>query len=384
LPPIFYLHIGHGKVASSTLQRALQINADTIRSHGILISDEHLEFPSKGPVKGYPIVILDEMMLRLPPEESDRRTKKFLERLSDAISKGGFRGAVISSENLVSERAPRLFRNVSQQFDFRVLYLIRRQDELLQSAWKQWGMKSGDTLLKYVEGQLAAGKPSYLATVRRWQAVGAEVRVVPIHVISDIPAFLDDWVGITDSSPQAVPRINETFDYSVLEILSRNPFLFSGLHDNTIFNTLNELLPKDAPRVGYGLLNDEMREKIMTQFSEENAILHREFYPDLEPLDHYSVRAEGESPDSNSIELIHRYLGINLLLINTLKDRLDAVSENIEAHSRNYEAILKELNQHRQNDRALLNEMASTFPMSLFLFIRRVLRKIRLGTRQPR
>ena len=407
LKPPLYVHIGHGKTASTTLQRALQINADTIRSHGLLVSDKRLNFPQDGPINGHPVIMLEEMIWRLPPEESERRLKTYLEPLYAAINERGFRGAVISSENLYNEPAPRFFCSVSQDFDLRVLYLVRRQDEWLESAWKQWGMKSGATLLQHVEGQLAAGEPAFLASARRWKAIGAEMRVVPLHAINDIPALVYDWLGITDCTPLAVPRMNETLDYSVLDVLSRNPFLFSSVSDNTVFKLFDELLTEDPPRVGYGLLPNEIRERIMAYFREENETLHREFFPGFKPLDHYPMRSKGEPPKS-SIESIQRYLGINLLLIKTLRDRLDEASEHIQAlnsqqHSLMVElgsiitgprglddkvgrlkADLKELKQLRKDDSALLNELASTFPVSLFLSMRRAWRKMRRKTRQPR
>ena len=369
-PPLF-VHIGHGKTASSTIQRALEINADTIRSHGLLISDKHLEFPSHGPIKGHPIGLLNEMMRELPPQESDRRMNECLEGISSALSKEGFHGAVISSENLDNERASRLFRNAPGRFDLRVLYLVRRQDEWLESSWKQWGLKSGATLPKYVEEKLANDRPAFLATARSWQAIGAKMRVVPLHAIGDISALLFDWLGIKDSSPQTVPRMNETLDYSLLEILARNPFLFSGFNDNKIFSMLDELLPDNAPRVGYGLLPEEMRAKIIAHFREENVTLHREFYPELQPLDQYPLRIKEELPQSNSIESIQRYLGINLLLMDALKERLDELSKD----SQTLKDDLKALKQCRKEDRSLSNEPASALPVSLWRSIRRAFRR---------
>lgn len=395
--PLLYVHIGHGKTASTTLQRALQINAETIRKHGLLVSDKNLNFPQDGPVKGHPLRILEEMIWR-PPEESEPRLERYLNPLFAALGEGRFRGAVISSENLCNEPVPRLFRNVSKQFDLRVLYLVRRQDEWLESAWKQWGIKGGATILQYVEGELAVGSPTFLANARRWREIAAEIRVVPLHAISDIPALLFDWLGISDTTPQTVPRMNETLDYSVLEILSQSPFLFSSVTDNAMFKIFDDLLPDDAPRVGYGRLPEDLRGKIMAHFKDENAMLHREFFSDFNPLDQYPSRANTEPPPSSSIESTQRYLGINLLLIKTLRDRLGEASAEIQALKSQQcylkekldslaspqgrlKADLKDLKECRKDDSARLDEVVSTFPVSLFLSMRRAWRRIRRKTR---
>lgn len=383
-PPL-YVHIGHGKAASTTLQQALRVNADTVRSHGLLISDRHLEFPSEGAISGHPLIMLDEMLWKLEPDEANHRFSACIERLKAALQKGGFRGAVLSSENLYNKPAPPIFRNIPQDFDLHVLYLVRRQDEWLESAWKQWGIKTGATLPDYVEEELKIGRPDYLASARRWKEIGAEMRVIPLHEVKDIPALVFDWLGITDSTPLPVPRLNETLDYSVLDMLSRNPFLFPSITDTRIFGLFEQLLPEYAPRVGYGRLTPEIREKILAHFKEENETLQREFFPTCQPLDQYPLRTKAESPAKiDPTDSMYRYLGINLLLIKTLNDRLNDAAKEIRkvrtyADSVKEEAssLKAELKRRRKDESALVAEIASTFPISFFLALRRGWRKLR-------
>ena len=55
MKPPLYLHIGHGKVASSTIQAALRQQAGPLRQDGFLIADGNLDFPEDGPVDGVPV-----------------------------------------------------------------------------------------------------------------------------------------------------------------------------------------------------------------------------------------------------------------------------------------------------------------------------------------
>ena len=47
-----YLHIGHGKVGSSSIQQALARDLDALRSADFLVADRKLEFCEAGPMDG--------------------------------------------------------------------------------------------------------------------------------------------------------------------------------------------------------------------------------------------------------------------------------------------------------------------------------------------
>jgi hypothetical protein len=56
-----YLHIGHPKVASSSIQVALAQNLDALRAEGYLVADADLQFPETGPLNGFPITLVVEL-----------------------------------------------------------------------------------------------------------------------------------------------------------------------------------------------------------------------------------------------------------------------------------------------------------------------------------
>lgn len=325
--PKLFIHIGHNKVASSTLQLALRANADAIRSNGILIADEAFGFPTDGAIQGHPLYKIEEIITATDEKKAQHEMDELETRILAALQDERFRGAVISSENLTSARASCLFGSLSRRFDLKVLYLIRRQDEYLVSAWKQWGVRKGQSLNAYVEERLQNHSPKFLNIALDWKKQGADVRVIPLHAVKDIPALTYEWLGIEDSTPVQVPRTNETYDYSILDVLSHNPFVFSGTSDNSIFVALNSLLPKNLPKASAQLLAEETRLGILEHFKEENAQLHEQFTGSYLPLDQYPDKEKSEPPiDLSPENKIYRYLGMNLLMIKSLHERTAKLS----------------------------------------------------------
>jgi len=321
MKPSLFLHIGHGKTGSTTIQYALRDNAEALRARGLLLADGDLRFPVSGRIELHPLILFDRLLWRVPEEVALAEMRLIQNDLKGALQAGGYRGAVISSENLCSEHGPRLFAGFQSEFDLHVIYYVRRQDEWLESSWKQWGLKEGIGLAEYVRNQIALGQPDYLRSARDWREIAKTMRVVPTNGIPDIIRSFWDALGLTDFNPPPTPSYNQSFDWSILEVLSKNPYLFSSVRDNRLFELLDNLLPEEPPRDGHALLDRDSAQEVMDAHRESNQVLQREFFPDYQPLGDYPPRRSFSAAVGRSDETaaLYRFMGFQLLMLQTLQ-----------------------------------------------------------------
>lgn len=331
--PLLYVHIGHGKTGSTTLQQTLRDNIDAVRSAGLLVADRDLLFPETGPLWEHPLKVFKRLLWNTPPEAARAELRQILGDLRNRLAAGGYRGAVISSENLSdTSSGADLFAGVEDEFEIHTIYYVRRQDEWIESAWKQWGLKQGDTIGDYANAQIEKGKPDYLTCARAWEKISASIRVVPLNGIPDLVENFWSALALGDSPPRPTSRHNQTFDWSILDVLSSNPQLFSDPHDNRIFQTLQNLLPDDAAQRGGGLLSTKFCGKIVDACRDANARLQAEFTPAYRALHDYPKKSDDGAgrEDWGSPAAIQRFLGFQLLMLGTLDRRLSALEHGAE------------------------------------------------------
>jgi len=340
-PPEIYLHIGHAKVASSTIQSFLRTNADEIRRQGYLIADRGMQFPQGGPVREDPNRILREWL-----EESEHRSVP----LGDALrpvhawcEREGCRGAIISSEFLGRPNVADWFRRSAGDISLRVLLYIRRQEDWLESAWKQWALKRELSLDKYLEHNIASVHPRFLETAVAWKEAADDLIVRPIEGVENVQSHFANWCGLDFDRLKTVEPANQTFDWALLDLLSRSPHLFTDSNDNRIFDFLNGVLPEGAPRKGHGLMTLEMSERIHAAFENENRELRRQFFPDLPACDWDRAKAakeiNGRMDDFGSAESLYRNLSFQLMIAWSLFHRIQSGGPKVKALEANLEAL---------------------------------------------
>jgi hypothetical protein len=115
---------------------------------------------------------------------------------------------------------------------------------------------------------------------------------------------------------QNEPR-NPSLDVSILHVLSKNPHLFSGVHDNSLRRALTGALPKKFRSVNIQMLSHEQEAGIEERFRDENLWLLNTYASGMD-LDRiyrtYFTPREAAARYSNMSEtdLIYRCLGIIL------------------------------------------------------------------------
>lgn len=262
-----YLHIGSPKAASSTIQHYLHDNVATLRNLGYTVAGHNLR-PGDDP--GRSIWYFQDL---LKGDPKDAR-----EALASRLAAFPTRNVIVSAENLSSSGMASLFETVASRFQIHLLYMIRRQDEWIYSAWKQWFSKAGHSLDRYIEMALRDHTPNYPATLESWAAV---VDRDFIHLVS--LDFIDDaglhreilrWLNLRDHQDRLTPlgtAANISFDFRLLDLLARHRGTYDDGHDRKIERFLSRysrLARKERYR-----LADADSSRILRHFHQDNLAL---------------------------------------------------------------------------------------------------------------
>ncbi|MGE3174500.1 MAG: hypothetical protein AB7O97_17855 [Planctomycetota bacterium] len=326
MKPKLFLHIGHSKVASSSIQAFQDANIDYMRSQGFLVADMEGTFPTEGPVFSCPVGVLQTARDAGPEgfELLHVRLRDLHETLTRRRSK--FDRAVISAENLCNPRFELMFEPMRELFDMHLIYYIRRQDEWLISAWKQWGIKSGKNLKEYCMQGTQSRYPAYTASIDRWAPLVQTMHVRPLHASTlhdgSITADYAHALGLDGAKMQHTGISNPSFDAAVLDVLSRNPYLFEHPDDDRIFHFLTEFLPKEIKPMR-AILDWEVRTGICRFFEEENRALHQRFFPDADYDKLFSPHEfNGGQQPTPPQQLLYRFLGLQLRALMNMHQEL--------------------------------------------------------------
>jgi hypothetical protein len=320
LKPRIMIHAGFAKCGSTSIRAALLQNFSRLQKQSIFISDKHLRIArTPADLIGTPIWIL---------EDARKNSENLTQRLTDeiaavAIGKAGHH-AILSAENLTNPGMPELFAGLDNESDLSVVFYLRPQLQWIPSAWKQWGLKQGVPLSDFVSQCIDARRPLFKLGIEAWKSTLPNAR---IHVRFLIPELLNGGNPAQDffhllGLPQEnynfenEPR-NPSLDVSVLHVLSKNPHLFSGVHDNVLALALTRALPKKFRSKNVQMLSSEQEHRIEECFRDENLWLLKTYCSgtDVDRIyrTHFMPREGGTRYSSmTEIELIYRCLGIIL------------------------------------------------------------------------
>jgi hypothetical protein len=314
------IHAGFGKCGSASIRSALLQNFSKLWEQGVLIPDKDLRIARRAAdLVGTPIWFL---------EEARKKSENLTQRLADEISAvAGHKTdhlAILSSENLANPGMAQLFTGLDDHSDVRVIFYVRPQLQWIPSAWKQWGLKQGITLSDFVSKCIDGGRPAFRLGIEAWKSALPKAGV---HVRFLIPELLNGGnpaqdffqvVGLSENeySFENVPR-NPSLDVSILHVLSKNPHLFSGVHDNALPLALTRALSKKFRANNVQMLSAEQQARIEERFRDENLWLLKTYCSEMDVDGIYRAyfeprEAETGYPGMTEVELIYRCLGIIL------------------------------------------------------------------------
>ena len=277
------VHVGAGKTGSSAIQEFLALNRDALRSAGIVVPGVDMSLDSD--CEGHQVWYFDRL-LRLP--DAPIQFMQQLQQITESAS--GANAILISSENLSDNViAPQIISSAKEAFDISVILYIRRQDELILSAWQQWYCK--------IYADFTSWIPQALKDLGHWRPI-----VERWYEVCDVSAFklrrfqsdsftngnlIDDFLEaaalpIEASCLKRVATVNPSLSDSVTSIMEGKHKLFKSAHDTDFFDMIIELTGDDYKRKkGQSRLSVEGRYNIVAHYRTENDWIRERFFPSI-------------------------------------------------------------------------------------------------------
>jgi len=313
------IHAGFDKCGSGSIREALFRNFGKLQTDGIFFLGKGLRTAREPGDFEVPIWEL---------EQAKEKRENLTQRLSDEI--GSVTGPstdlveILSAENLKDFQMAPLFAGLDGQFEVSVIFYLRPQFQWIPSAWKQWELKIGMSLNDFVSYCIKTGTPGFQLGIDAWR------RALPsaaLHVRFLIPELLTEGdpardffhlIGLPlERYDFGTQPMNPSLDFSILHVLSKNPHLFSGVHDNRLISALICAVPEKFQSTNIQMLSREEEARIEEHFRDENLWILKTYCDGID-VDHiyrtYFTPREAKVTYSsmNETDLIYRCLGIIL------------------------------------------------------------------------
>lgn len=312
------IHAGFAKCGSTSIQAALFHNFARLQKDGVSLFGKELRIAHAPADLGVPLWFL---------EAAREKGEPLAQRLSDEIASvagPGDRVGILSAENLSRPNMAAVFAGLDNLVDVSLVFYLRPQLEWIPSAWKQWGLKKGMSLSDFVSHCIQIRRPPFKLGIETWKSV---LPAAKIHVRFLIPELLicgnpaQDFFHLAglllDNYDIGKEPRNPSLDFSILHVLSKNPHLFSDIHDNRLIKGLMRTLPAKFQSTNVQMLSREEEARIEESFRDENLWLLKTCGSGID-VDHiyrtYFTPKEAEARYSSmtDLDLIYRCLGIIL------------------------------------------------------------------------
>jgi hypothetical protein len=313
------IHAGFAKCGSSSIQGTLFQNLKRLREDGIFLFDKNLRVAEDYASLGTPLWVL---------EDAKRKREPLSQRLGGEITAvaGANRQCigVLSAENLADPKIAELFSGLDHEIEVCVVFYWRPQLQWIPSAWQQWGLKKGMPLDKFVSECIETRRPSYRLSIEKWKSVlpsaESHVRLLIAELLhGGNPAH--DFFNLLGLRAERfdIPNLarNPGLDFALLHVLSKNPQLFSDVHDNRLIRSLRAALPTKFLSTNIRMLSLEQEARIEECFRGENLWLLKTFCSGIDIDEiyraHFTPQKTGmRYSDMKEPGLIYRCLGIIL------------------------------------------------------------------------
>jgi hypothetical protein len=314
------IHAGFAKCGSASIRTALFQNFRKLQKDNVFVFDKNLRIArTAADLVGTPIWSLEEAR-----KQSENLTRRLSTEVAPLLKRKEDHLAILSAENLANPGMADLFAGLDSQLDMSVIFYLRPQLQWIPSAWKQWGLKTGASLSDFVVQCIDTRTPAFRRDIESWKST---LPTANIHVRFLIPELLaggnpaQDFFNLLDLSRKEYKfegeARNPSLDVSVLHVLSKNPHLFSDVHDNRLMLALTRALPKEFRSANIQMLSAAQEARIEECFRDENRWLLNTYCrnADVDRIygTHFMRRnADARYSDMTESELIYRCLGIIL------------------------------------------------------------------------
>jgi hypothetical protein len=255
MKPKLFLHIGQNKTGTSNIQNFLDNNRQKLfEEHRYLYPNYNSRDYSKGRYHNHAGWL----------SEINYQKQRFIgefERLSRYSFRNSINAVILSSEGwLLDDLAIELFGHIASRELFSeiiVICYLRRIDSWVEFAWKQWGLKTHESLdAYYKEERFRRQYEIILNQLNAWEkTVDPDfILVRPYEKLQLKNGLLRDFLKCVDLNDTS-NNWNETektkmatncgFNRDVLEILHLCQPLYENKHDNRYFDLFTELLDEN-------------------------------------------------------------------------------------------------------------------------------------------
>ena len=314
------IHAGFAKCGSASIRTALFQNFRKLQKHNVFVFDKDLRIARTATdLFGTPIWSLEQAR-----KKSENLTQRLGAEIGLLLKRKGDHVAILSAENLANPGMAELFAGLDTQFEVLVIFYLRPQLQWIPSAWKQWGLKAGATLSDFLAQCVDTRTPAFKRDIESWKSA---LPAANIHVRFFIPELLAggnpaqdffNLLGLSEKEYEFETEArNPSLDVSVLHVLSKNPHLFSDVHDNSLTLPLTRALPKKFRSTNIQMLSAEQEARIEQCFRDENRSLLNTYCGDADVDRIYRMHffphtAGARYSDMTDNDLLYRCLGIIL------------------------------------------------------------------------
>lgn len=310
-----FLHPGHAKCGSTSIQRAIIRNRPALAEHHVVVPDPQLRLPGEAGFDPYgetPREFFRRLM-----ETAD--TAPLVARLQSWRESPLWRDAtfVISAENLINHLmgpiGERIHTVLAEHFDaVQVVYYIRRQDDYILSAWQQWGFKAGKTFAEYSQEALRQRNPHYLAVGQAFRKLYGPQNVILKPLLAQAlkgGELLTDFFSYLVDDPSTLSfdqsRSNLSLNPYLCEILAGRKGLFRDIHDDSLKQRLIKTLGENSEifRKEKAFMDPELARSIMLHHQQENLRLQKHFFPDVSYEAVFGIGDESGADDGERRQL---------------------------------------------------------------------------------
>jgi hypothetical protein len=314
------IHAGFAKCGSASIRTALFQNFRKLQKDNVFVFDKDLRSArTAADLIGTPIWSLEQAR-----KHSDNLARRLSAEIAPLVKRKGDHLAILSAENLANPGMADLFAGLDSQWDVSVIFYLRPQLQWIPSAWKQWGLKTGASLSDFAARCIHTRRPAFRRDIESWKRTlpAADIHVrffIPELLVGGNPAHdFFNLLGVSEKQYAFESEArNPSLDVSVLHVLSKNPHLFSDVHDNSLTLPLTRALPKRFRSTNIQMLSAEQEAKIEECFRDENRWLLNTYCRDTDVDRIYRThfmphKADARYSDMTESELIYRCLGIIL------------------------------------------------------------------------
>ena len=275
------VHIGCPKGGSSAIQTGLRVNREALAAQGVSVPSHDLLGGSC--VTGSQAAFFDTLVR----DRQARELPNFGDLLDAQAADRGASTIVLSAENLCNPMGfERVFAAVRERFDVRIVMYVRRQDDFLESAWQQWEVKRGGSLLAWMIRCIGI-HGNWLEILTPWaDTFGDDHTVVRVYdrrrlaggdVFTDFCAVL----GVDASQLEPPGEVNVGLNPLLSRLVEGRDYLFDGPHDGEFYDALRHLAKRLVEKNGVvaPLFSPKEAEAVMARYNASNERFRKRFLP---------------------------------------------------------------------------------------------------------